>query len=81
MTGAREKLRESLALEVEQIRSVVPLPVAVGFGISTPEQAASIAVVADGVVVGSALIQALDKGGVEAGADFLRSLRAGLDGG
>ena len=81
VTGAREKLRESLALEVEQIRSVVSLPVAVGFGISTPEQAASIAVVADGVVVGSALIQALDKGGVEEGADFLRSLRAGMDGG
>ena len=79
VTGARVKLRESLAEELGQIRSVVSLPVAVGFGISTPEQAASVAGVADGVVVGSALIEALDKGGIEGGADFLHSIRIGMD--
>ena len=52
---------------------------AVGFGISTPEQAASVAGVADGVVVGSALIEALDKGGIDEGADFLQSIRIGMD--
>jgi len=57
----------------------VSLPVAVGFGISTPEQAGAVAAVADGVVVGSALIRALDDGGVEEGARFLASLRQGMD--
>ena len=79
VTGASVKLRESLAEELGQIRSVVSLPVAVGFGISTPEQAASVAGVADGVVVGSALIEALDKSGIEGGADFLHSIRIGMD--
>jgi tryptophan synthase alpha chain len=53
--------------------------VAVGFGISTAEQAASVAGVADGVVIGSALIEALDKGGIDGGADFLHSIRIGMD--
>ena len=75
------KLRESLAEELDQIRSVVSLPVAVGFGISTPEQAASVSGLADGVVVGSALIEALDKGGIDAGGDFLHSIRIGMDSG
>jgi tryptophan synthase alpha chain len=79
VTGAREDLRATLADEVAAVRSAVSLPVAVGFGISTPEQAASVAAVADGVVVGSALIRALDSGGVEAGAAFVSSLRRGID--
>lgn len=80
VTGARTDLRESLAAEVEAIRSQVDLPVAVGFGISTPAQAAAVAGVADGVVVGSALINALDKGGVEEAVAFTRELREGMDG-
>ena len=50
-----------------------------GFGISTPEQAREVATVADGVVVGSALVQALEEGGVEGGAAFVAALRAGMD--
>jgi tryptophan synthase alpha chain len=61
------------------IRDAVSLPVAVGFGISTPEQAAAVGSVADGVVVGSALIQALDRGGVAEAERFLASLREALD--
>lgn len=80
VTGAQSALRDSLAHEVSQVRAAVSLPVAVGFGISTPEQAGAVAAVADGVVVGSALIQALDAGGVSAGAAFVASLRAGMDG-
>ncbi|NJD18241.1 MAG: tryptophan synthase subunit alpha [Gemmatimonadetes bacterium] len=79
VTGAREELRANLADEVARVRRAVSLPVAVGFGISTPAQAASVASVADGVVVGSALIQALDAGGVDAGAAFVASLRRGMD--
>lgn len=78
VTGARSELRSELADEVREIRERVDLPVAVGFGISTPEQAAAVGALADGVVVGSALVRALDEGGVEAGARFLASLRAAL---
>lgn len=56
------------------------MPVAVGFGISTPEQAASVAAVADGVVVGSALIQALAREGIDGARAFVASLREGMDG-
>jgi tryptophan synthase alpha chain len=80
VTGARSELRESLGDEVRKLREAVSLPVAVGFGISSPEQAADVAAVADGVVVGSALIQALGEGGASAGASFVASLRKGMDG-
>lgn len=79
VTGAQEELRRGLAGEVEAIRREVSLPVAVGFGISTPGQARAVARVADGVVVGSALLDALDEGGVDAAAAFLRGLREGMD--
>lgn len=79
VTGARTELRESLGREVEAIRSQVELPVAVGFGISTPDQAAAVGAVADGVVVGSALINALDEGGIQGALVFLRGLREGMD--
>ena len=80
VTGARAELSTTLADEVRAVRDAVELPVAVGFGISTPEQARMVAGVADGVVVGSALVEALDQGGVEAGARFLAGLRQGMDG-
>lgn len=79
VTGAQTALRAALGQEISRLREAVSLPVAVGFGISTPEQAADVASIADGVVVGSALIQALDAGGVEAGAAFLAALRQGMD--
>jgi tryptophan synthase alpha chain len=79
VTGARQELRHELGREVEAIRRIVSLPIAVGFGISTPDQAAMVAGVAEGVVVGSALIDALDAGGVANAAAFLRSLRRGMD--
>jgi tryptophan synthase alpha chain len=81
VTGARTELRGELAREVEAIRGVVDLPVAVGFGISTPEQAAFVASVADGVVVGSALVRILGESGIQAAADFLGSLREAMDAG
>jgi tryptophan synthase alpha chain len=80
VTGAQQALRGNLAAEVDAIRSAVSLPVAVGFGISTPAQARAVAEVADGVVVGSALVQKLGEEGVEAAAEFVASLRRGMDG-
>jgi tryptophan synthase alpha chain len=79
VTGAREALAAGLEAEVSALREVVELPVAVGFGISTPEQAALVAAVSDGVIVGSALIQALDEGGPEGARVFLATLRSAMD--
>ena len=61
------------------MRAAVSLPVAVGFGISTPKQAGEVAAVADGVVVGSALIHLLQDGEIDSAASFLSSLRSGMD--
>lgn len=79
VTGARERLREGLKGEVRRLKQMVSLPVAVGFGISTPEQAAEVAAVADGVVVGSALVEALERDGLEGARAFVASLRRGMD--
>ena len=79
VTGARSALRDELAAEVRRIREAVTLPVAVGFGISTPEQAAQVATLADGVVIGSALIGVLEDEGVAGVRAFLSSLRAAMD--
>lgn len=79
VTGARSELRAELSEEVQRLREVVDLPIAVGFGISSPEQAALVGRVAEGVVVGSALIDALDESGVEGAETFLASLRRALD--
>lgn len=80
VTGARQELQEGLAREVEEVRAITSVPVAVGFGISTPEQAATVARVADGVVVGSALVDALQTDGVEGGRRFVRALRRAVEG-
>jgi tryptophan synthase alpha chain len=79
VTGASSTLAADLAESVGRVREATPLPVAVGFGISSPEQAAAVGRIADGVVVGSALVAALGTGGVPAARRFLAQLRAGLD--
>lgn len=76
VTGARQSLAENLGREVAALRSVSPVPVAVGFGISTADQARTVAALADGVVVGSALVDALATGGVPAARRLMRDLRA-----
>lgn len=57
ITGERSSLPPELARNVERVKAGTSLPVAVGFGVSTPEQARSVALIADGVVVGSALVR------------------------
>lgn len=79
VTGARTELRSGLSGEVAALREAADVPIAVGFGVSTPEQAAEVARVADGVVVGSALIDALDRGGADATEAFIGGLRAAID--
>lgn len=80
VTGASSALAPDLPGTIARVRAATPLPVAVGFGISTPAQAGTVAGLADGVVVGSALVDALGRGGVTAAVAFLRSLRAAVDG-
>jgi tryptophan synthase alpha chain len=74
VTGARDTVPSDLEQHVRRIRAVTPLPVAVGFGISTPAQAQAAARHADGVVVGSALMDALATGGVTAAERLVRDL-------
>jgi tryptophan synthase alpha chain len=54
------------------------LPIAVGFGISTPEQASAVARIADGVVVGSALVERLESEGISTAAAFIAALRVAV---
>jgi len=56
-TGVRDHLPEDLPQHVEELRSIADTPIAVGFGVSTPEQAAAVARIADGVIVGSAVVR------------------------
>ena len=59
VTGEREDLPPGLSELVEAVRGCSPVPVAVGFGIGTPEQAAAVGRMADGVIVGSRLVRAV----------------------
>ena len=79
VTGSRPDLAGGLAAYVARVRAVSPLPVALGFGISTPDQAGAVAELADGVVVGSALVEVLGRDGAAAAGRFLAALRAALD--
>jgi tryptophan synthase alpha chain len=81
VTGATASLSGSLEQSIASVRRVTALPVAVGFGISTPAQAGAVGAMADGVVVGSALVDVLGRDGVRAATRFLRSLRDGIDAG
>lgn len=61
VTGSRSRFQRDLASLVSRVRRATPLPIGVGFGISSPKQAAWVASFADAVVVGSALIDAMEK--------------------
>lgn len=80
VTGARQSLRGDLAALISRIKSGTDVPVAVGFGISTPAQAATVAAFADGVIVGSALINVVDAADDKAAAaeEYILSLRRAL---
>lgn len=80
VTGERAELQRSAVKMARRLKQVTSKPVLIGIGVSTPAQAAEIAEVADGVIVGSALVRRLlEGGGPEAAAAFVAELRAGLD--
>lgn len=78
VTGAQARLPDDLAARLRELRSISPVPVAVGFGISTPEQAKALRGLADGVVVGTALVAAHHQGGAQSMARLVSALRAAL---
>ena len=80
VTGARDRLPSDLEAFVARVRKVATKPLCVGFGISTPEQARQVAQIADGVIVGSRIIQYMEADeSMVAVADFVRELRRALD--
>jgi tryptophan synthase alpha chain len=83
VTGEREELPEGIPELVAAVRAEASVPVAVGFGIGTPEQAAAVGRVADGVIVGTRLVRAAGEAdgpgsAAAAVADFLRAGRASM---
>jgi tryptophan synthase alpha chain len=77
ITGLQQAAQTSIESAVAKLKAATALPVAVGFGVRTPEQAAAIAKVADGVVVGSAIVEIVGKHGADAAPyveTYVRSL-------
>lgn len=66
VTGARSEIKTDLASIVEAVRQNTDIPCAIGFGISTPEQAGKMAALSDGAIVGSAIIRLLEQYGKDA---------------
>jgi tryptophan synthase alpha chain len=81
ITGLQQAAQTSIESAVAKLKAATPLPIAVGFGVRTPEQAAAIGRVADGVVVGSALVELAEKHGADAPAaiqTYVTSLSSAL---
>jgi tryptophan synthase alpha chain len=78
VTGMRRDLSAELPSTIERLRSATTLPICVGFGISTPEQAQRVGQLADGVVVGSAVVREAETS-IDSAAALVLSLRRALD--
>lgn len=78
VTGARTSISGAIQDLVMRTRKASDLPIAVGLGVSTPEQAHEIAQYADGVIVGSAFVSAIEKGGAQGARELAEKLAAGV---
>lgn len=81
VTGTRSEITTDLAAMVKVVRENTDIPCAIGFGISTPEQARKMAEISDGAIVGSAIIKLLEKHGKEAPAyigEYVKSMKDAL---
>jgi tryptophan synthase alpha chain len=78
VTGVRQDVPEDLAETVARLRTATDLPICAGFGISTPKQAVAVGRLADGIVVGSAIVQAAEQS-VDAAARLTAEIRGALD--
>jgi tryptophan synthase alpha chain len=79
VTGVQDSVATGVGESIRALRAACDLPICVGFGISTAAQAREVGALADGIVVGSAIVRALETGGVEAALKLVRELRAALD--
>jgi tryptophan synthase alpha chain len=82
VTGVRGEITTDVGAMVARIRAVTDVPAAVGFGISTPAQAAAMAGQADGVIVGSAIVKLIERYGRDAAGpvgDYVRAMKAALN--
>lgn len=78
VTGTRSKINTDLVSIVKAVRENTDLPCAIGFGISTPDQAKNMADLSDGVIVGSAIVKQLEKYGKDAPAyigEYIKSMK------
>ncbi len=83
VTGVRKTIATDLKTMVGKVRSVTKLPVAVGFGISSPQQAAEIGALADGVIVGSAIVKIIETNGGDAAGplfEYVSEMKKALGG-
>lgn len=78
VTGARASISDSVQGLVSRTRKHTDLPIAVGLGVSTPAQAKEIAAYADGVIVGSAFVNAIEQGGPAAAEKLAKELSSAL---
>lgn len=81
VTGVRSEINTDLSTLVKVVRENSSVPCAVGFGISTPEQAAKMAAVSDGAIVGSAIVRLVEKYGKEAAepvGEFVKTMKKAL---
>lgn len=81
VTGTRSEITTDLDALVSVVRQNTDVPCAIGFGISTPEQAAKMAAVSDGAIVGSAIIKIIEKYGKDAAGyvgEYVRSMKAAM---
>lgn len=82
ITGLQQAGIESIAAAVARLKAATSIPIVVGFGVRTPEQAAAIGAVADGVAVGSAIVELVGTHGANAAGpvrDYIASLRRAMD--
>ena len=80
VTGVRSEITTDLGSIVKTVRENTDIPCAVGFGISTPEQAGKMAAVSDGAIVGSAIVKLLAKYGKDAPAEIGKYVKSMKDG-
>jgi tryptophan synthase alpha chain len=78
VTGVRKEISTNVAAMVKLVKEVKDIPCAIGFGISTPEQAAKMAEVSDGVIVGSAIVKIVEQYGADCVpyvAEYVRAMK------
>lgn len=81
VTGVRSEITTDIGKMVQKVREITDVPCAIGFGIATPEQAGTVAKLADGAIVGSAIVKLVAKFGrdsVEPVSEYVRSMKKGI---